>query len=311
MVHSTPRYLHSHIRLHLKAKADAAMAMLTDCALCPRQCHVDRTSGETGFCRTGDKAVVASYNAHFGEESPLVGQNGSGTIFFTHCNLMCNFCQNYDISSEGAGIEVDAQQLAEMMLDLQRRGCHNVNLVTPTHVMPQILSALAIAAEKGLNLPLVYNTSGYDDVASLAMLDGIIDIYMPDMKFFDADIAERTCDAADYGKVVQAAVLEMHRQVGDLAIDDRGIAYEGLLVRHLVMPEGVADTSGIMAFIASHVSPATYVNIMPQYRPCGKASQTPPLNRSITKAEFEAALHQARKAGINRLDSRRSTFLSW
>ena len=238
-----------------------------------------------------------------------MGKHGSGTIFFTHCNLMCNFCQNYDISNEGAGHEVDDQQLANMMLALQNAGCHNINFVTPTHVVAQILAALVIAVEKGLTIPLVYNSSGYDRVTTLAMLEGIIDIYMPDFKFWDGAIADKTCQAADYPQIAQKAVAEMHRQVGDLAIDTQGLAYKGLLVRHLVLPEGAANTSQVMGFLATRISTNTYVNIMSQYRPCGKAFQTPPLARSTTKEEFDEAMKQASKAGIKRFDKRKRSFL--
>lgn len=309
MKKTKPRYLQNQSLSDLKAKAEKALDVLADCTLCPRQCHVNRTADETGFCRTGKKAVVASHNAHFGEESVLVGSNGSGTIFFTHCNLMCNFCQNYDISHEGVGYEIDDQQLAGIMLELQNRGCHNINFVTPTHVVPQILVALGIAAEKGLHIPLVYNSSGYDSVRSLAILEGVIDIYMPDFKFWDDKIAEKTCQAADYPQIAQRALVEMHRQVGDLKVDHNGLAYEGLLVRHLVLPEKAAGTRQVMAFIAANVSSNTYVNIMPQYRPCGQAAETPPLDRAITTDEYESALDQARTAGIKRFDKRTRTFI--
>jgi putative pyruvate formate lyase activating enzyme len=311
MENYTPRYIQSHQSSLLKAKAHQAQSMLKNCTLCPRKCAVDRTSGETGFCRTSRKAVVASYNAHFGEEAPLVGENGSGTIFFSNCNLLCIFCQNYEISHKGEGQEVSDAQLADMMLELQSAGCHNINFVTPSHVIAPILSALTIAAEKGLRIPLVYNSGGYDSVDTLKILDGVIDIYMPDFKFWHASIARRTCDAPDYPQVAQQALLEMHRQVGDLTIDPSGLAQTGLLVRHLVLPGDVAGTREIMHFIASRLSTNTYVNIMAQYRPCGRAAQVEALRRSISSEEYRQALQIAQQEGITRLDQRRRTFVLW
>lgn len=304
-----PRYQKTHQDGKLEGKVQEAADRMSNCDLCPRKCGVDRLSGETGFCSTGKQAKVSSFQAHFGEETPLVGKNGSGTIFFTHCNLLCTFCQNFDISHQGVGQEVTGQQMAEMMLSLQRSGCHNINFVTPSHVVPQILQALLIAAEKGLNVPLVYNSSAYDDVTTLRILDGVIDIYMPDFKFWSSEIADRTCQAPDYPEIARDALTEMHRQVGDLTMDENGIAVSGLLVRHLVMPEGMADTKDVMTFIAGKISAHTYVNIMPQYRPCGKAYKIKPLNRSITTSEYESAINEAKKAGIHRLDERPRTFV--
>ncbi len=275
------------------------------CTLCPRQCRIDRLSQQTGTCKTPEKAWVSSFQAHFGEEAPLVGSHGSGTIFFTHCSLMCNFCQNFDISHEGMGQEVTDHQLAEMMLALQRAGCHNINFVTPSHVVAQILSALAVACDQGLKIPLVYNSGGYDCVETLQLLDHIVDIYMPDFKFWDPDTADLTCQAEDYPQVAQAAIREMHRQVGDLVMDEQGIARRGLLVRHLVMPQGLAGTRQVMEFIAGEISINTYVNIMPQYRPCGELNRTPQLQRAITRTEFNQALQAAKQAGISRLDEPR------
>ena len=304
-----PRYCSAHRDSRLKAKARQALAQLHNCTLCPRRCKVDRTIGQKGYCHTGAQAVVASYDAHFGEEAPLVGRNGSGTIFFTHCNLLCNFCQNFDISHQGEGCEVSDQELAQVMLNLQSAGCHNINFVTPSHVVPQILSALIIAADKGLTVPLVYNSSGYDSVDTLKILEGVIDIYMPDFKFWDSTIAEQTCRAPDYPEVARRAIIEMHRQVGDLVIDSDGVASGGLLVRHLVLPQGLADTSHTMAFIADQVSRNTYVNIMSQYRPCGQAAEVAAMARPITEKEYLEALADARAAGITRLDRRRRAFL--
>lgn len=286
----------------LAEKINAAQSILKDCALCPRQCRVNRTAGEKGICRTGEKAMVSSFSPHFGEEAPVVGRHGSGTIFFTHCSLLCGFCQNYDISHEEWGSEVTDAQLAAMMLTLQDRGCHNINFVTPTHVAPQILSAVRLAAEKGLNIPLVYNCGGYERIETLRLLDGVIDIYMPDFKFWDGDTAGTVCQAPDYPEIARQALIEMHRQVGDLVIDNDGVARRGLLVRHLVLPDNLAGTRDIMQFVARFISTDTYVNIMSQYRPCGRAHQLPRLDRRPTPSEFRSALAAAREEGITRLD---------
>jgi len=271
------------------------------CTLCPRKCKVNRLKGEKGVCKTGRHAVVSSYQLHFGEESCLVGRGGSGTIFFTHCNLLCNFCQNYDISHQGYGVEVDDYQLAEMMLSLQKQGAENINFVTPGHVVPQILAALQIAMEKGLKLPLVYNTSAFDNIETLKLLDGIIDIYMPDFKFLDPHLAEQTCNAKDYPEMASNAIKEMHRQVGDLVVE-KGTAKKGLLIRHLVMPGQLDDTRNIMRFISQNISEDTFVNIMPQYRPCGQAHQITELSASLSNREFIQAINIAREEGIYRLD---------
>jgi putative pyruvate formate lyase activating enzyme len=246
--------------------------------------------------------MVSSYGPHFGEEVPLVGRRGSGTIFFTHCNLRCLFCQNYSISQLGEGEKVGREELAYMMLSLQSQGCHNINLVSPTHVVPQILEALEVAVESGLHLPLVYNTGGHDSLETLKILDGIVDIYMPDMKYSDEKIAEGLSGIENYPEINRAAVKEMHRQVGDLEIDEDGIAQRGLLVRHLVLPHGLAGTKGIVNFLAEEISPNTYVNIMAQYHPCYKAFQIPALSRRITGDEFQQAIELTRQAGLNRLD---------
>jgi putative pyruvate formate lyase activating enzyme len=305
---SEPCYLETHRQSKLSAKAVQAKTALSQCRLCPRQCGIDRLSGKTGFCRTGAEALVASYEAHFGEEAPLVGRHGSGTIFFTYCNLNCNFCQNYDISHAGAGRKVSDRQLADMMLQLQEAGCHNINFVTPSHMVAQILSALVLAVPDGLHVPLVYNSGGYDRVETLRLLEGVIDIYMPDFKFWDSSVAAQTCDASDYPEQARRALLEMHRQVGDLYIGADGLAQHGLLVRHLVLPEDLAGTDKVMHFIAQEISPATYVNIMSQYRPCGRAADVPALARSISAAEYSAALDAASLQGITRLDRPRRVF---
>jgi putative pyruvate formate lyase activating enzyme len=297
-----PVYIQTKQHGELTRRIQAVREMLRDCTLCPRRCHVNRLENQTGVCNTGEHAIVASYTLHFGEEAPVVGQGGSGTIFFTHCNLTCNFCQNYDISHEGVGRNVSDEQLSAMMLALQQQGCENINVVTPSHVVPQILSALSLAVDGGLRVPLVYNTGCYDSLETLRLLDGIFDIYMPDFKFWSADVARSTCNAPDYPEVACSAIREMHRQVGDLKIDAHGVAQCGLLVRHLVMPNGLAGTGEVMRFLAGEISPHTYVNIMAQYHPCGQAVSIPELNRRITAEEYEIALQEARDAGITRLD---------
>ncbi len=300
---SDSSYLKLYKEGKLQERVDQAVRLLKSCTLCPRDCRVDRLAGETGYCRTGRKAIVASLHAHFGEEAPLVGTGGSGTIFFSSCNLLCTFCQNFDISHLMEGHETDPENLAAMMLSLQRRGCHNINFVTPTHVVPQILEGLILAVDQGLSVPLVYNTGGYDRVDTLKILEGIFDIYMPDFKFWDEKWADRFCHAVDYRKQATAAIREMHRQVGDLVIDKSGVAVKGLIVRHLVMPNDVANTGKIMTFLAEKISKDTYVNVMDQYHPCGKAVADPDINHRLTRTEFVTAVRQARNAGLHRLDS--------
>nr|WP_319397020.1 radical SAM protein [uncultured Desulfobacter sp.] len=295
-----PAYIETKAKGLLREKISQARQLLNSCEICPRRCKVDRFSGELGECATGDEAIVSSFNPHFGEEPPLVGAFGSGTIFFSHCNLKCNFCQNYEISHEGSGDECGLGQLAGMMLILQNNGCHNINFVTPTHVVPQILSALDMAIDGGLRIPLIYNSSGYDNVETLELLEGVVDIYMPDFKFWDPDVAEQTCNAPDYPKVARKAISEMHRQVGDLQVDENGIATRGLVLRHLVMPGGMAGTKAVMSFIADHVSKNTYVNLMDQYRPCGKAHEVKGLEVSVSDTGFNNAVQEAKEAGITR-----------
>jgi putative pyruvate formate lyase activating enzyme len=309
MDRSEPAYLKTYQEGKLKEKIKVAQAILSKCQLCPRQCEVNRLKEEKGVCHTGKHAVVSSYDPHFGEEDPLVGKHGSGTIFFTNCNLLCIFCQNYDISHEGHGRAVLPQDLAEFFLSLQSMGCHNINFVTPTHVVPQILSALEIAIEGGLHLPLVYNSSGYDLCETLKILDGIIDIYMPDFKFWEPKVAKTLCNAPDYPEVARNALKEMHRQVGDLVINREGIAERGLLIRHLVLPKGLAGTRDIMHFLAKEISTNSYVNVMAQYRPCGQAHKIPPLDRALTSDEYRDAVRAAQEEGITRLDQRKRTFI--
>lgn len=296
-----PRYIPLKEKKGLQEKIIRANEMMQSCTLCPRECRVNRHEDEKGFCSTGEKAVVSSFAPHFGEEPPLVGTNGSGTIFFTYCNLKCCFCQNYDISIHGEGQQASSGQIASIMLDLQQRGCHNINLVTPSHVVPQFLQALDTAIDHGLRIPIVYNTSGYDRIETLKLLDGVIDIYMPDIKFFNSDIAQKTCQAPDYPEVVKAAVTEMFRQVGTLKMDRSGVAVSGLLVRHLVMPHDWAATRKVMRFLKEEISPDTYVNVMSQYRPMGNAYKIKELSRPVSVEEFHEAKDYARSLGLNLL----------
>lgn len=284
----------------LRERAEAALDSLESCDICPRACGVNRLAGEVGYCRSGRLARVSSFTPHFGEEAPLVGTHGSGTIFMTGCNLRCVFCQNYDISHLGEGREVSPEKLAEMMICLQEGGCHNINFVTPTHFVPQILEALVLAVELGLSVPLVYNSGGYDSVGSLRLLNGIFDIYMPDAKYGTDSAAKKYSDAPDYTRIMKAAIREMHRQVGPLEVDDDGVAIQGLLVRHLVLPENLAGTAEVVRFLAEEVSPETYLNVMAQYHPCYKAYSYPELSRPITLREYAEAVGLARAAGLDR-----------
>lgn len=301
MISPTPSYIALYNSGELDKRIQQARKLLEQCTLCPRKCKVNRLQDETGFCKTGLKARVASYNAHFGEEDPLVGTSGSGTIFFSFCNLGCVFCQNYTISHHGEGIDIESGQLAAIIVSLQKQGCHNINFVTPSHVVPQILSALPIAIKKGLSVPLVYNSSGYDSVDTLRLLDGIIDIYMPDFKFWDKNTAKKYTKAPDYPEIARNAIQEMYRQVGNLKMDNNGIAVSGTLVRHLVMPGSINETEEIMKFLAS-ISVDMYVNVMEQYRPCYKAFNYPQISNSLSRQEYKEALLTARNAGLMRLE---------
>jgi putative pyruvate formate lyase activating enzyme len=305
---SWPAYLDAFRSGELQRRVDEALRTLERCTMCPRDCGINRLADERKLCRVGRYARVASYFAHLGEEDCLRGWNGSGTIFFSWCNLKCVFCQNWDVSNEGDGAEVDAGTLAEMMIELQNRGCHNINFVTPEHVVPQILEALPLAIARGLRIPLVYNTSGYDSLHSLRLMDGVVDIYMPDFKYWRADLSSRILKARDYPDRARAAIIEMHRQVGDLEIDAEGLARRGLLVRHLVMPEGLDESAAILKWLAD-LSPNTFVNVMDQYRPEGKVAREPEryptLARRTTQAEHSQAVELARAAGLLRLDERR------
>jgi putative pyruvate formate lyase activating enzyme len=299
-----PAYLETLNQGLFPGKVADAMEMLRSCNVCPRGCAINRLAEETGFCGIGSKAVVSSWGAHFGEETCLVGSGGSGTIFFTSCNLKCVFCQNYEISHLMEGQEVTTRRLADVMLELQQEGCPNINFVTPSHLVPQIINAVFLAAESGLRVPLVYNTGGYDSLETLGLLDGIIDIYMPDIKFMDSEISRRLMSAPDYPEVVKAVIKEMHRQVGDLQIAPSGVATRGLLIRHLVMPEDLAGTREAMRFISKEISQDTYVNIMDQYRPCGRAFEHPDINRTVTREEYATAIDVAIEEGVTRLDNR-------
>ena len=304
-----PGYINLYKTGKLLERVEKAQGLLKGCQICPRRCKVNRLENKMGMCKIGRLLKVSSYNPHFGEESPLVGMYGSGTIFITSCSLGCVFCQNYDISHLGEGYEVSLERFAQMMIELQSMGCHNINFVTPSHVVPQILEALPLAVRESLKIPLVYNTGGYDLVETLQLLEGVFDIYMPDFKFSDREVAARLCKARDYPQVAMEAIKEMHRQVGDLVVNDRGIAERGLIVRHLVMPNGLAGTRKVMQFLAREISTNTYVNIMDQYHPCGYAHTYSEINRRISHEEFENSLQIAREEGIHRLDSETSYHL--
>jgi len=307
-----PAYLKLLNSGELAQRVQQAYEHLTHCDLCAHHCGVNRRETIKGtVCRTGERAVVSSFHPHFGEELPLVGSGGSGTIFFAWCNLRCVFCQNYEISQLGEGSQVEPEHIAEMMLRLQAMGCHNINLVSPSHVVAPILAATLIAAQAGLRLPLVYNTGGYDSPEALALLDGVIDIYMPDVKYADATVARKYSKIRDYPAINRAAVKEMHRQVGDLQIDERGVATRGLLVRHLVLPDDLAGTRATLEWLAREISPKTYLNLMDQYRPCYKANEYPELARRITRAEFERAVRLAEEVGLTRLDERVPFRMMW
>jgi len=284
-------------------RVNQAYALFENCHLCPRRCGVNRKKKERGFCRAPMKVVVFSVHPHFGEEISLVGQHGSGTIFFSNCNLRCIFCQNWPISHEGQGKEYEDEELAEMMLKLQQIGCHNINLVTPTHVMPNILNATRMALKKGLRVPLVYNTSGYERLEILKILDGVVDIYMPDMKYMDPDQAAKySAGASDYPELTKKAIIEMNRQVGVFHTDKQGIALRGVIIRHLVMPNRVAGTEKFVKWVAQALPKSTYVNIMPQYRVEYKAYEHPEIARGITVQEFLEAMEWAEKNGLTNLD---------
>ena len=302
-----PAYVRAFEEGLLQERAAQAVESLRSCRVCPRDCEIDRFNNKIGVCKSGRRARVASAFPHFGEEDCLRGWNGSGTIFFGWCNLRCVFCQNFETSQLGEGAEVTPAELARMMLDLQAAGCHNINFVTPEHVVPQILEALALAVERGLRLPLVYNTSAYDSLESIRLMDGLVDIYMPDFKLWDAEHCAKYLVARDYADAARAVIAAMHAQVGELKVDEQGLALRGVLVRHLVMPGLLDDTREIMRWIATALSRDTFVNVMDQFYPAYKAETEPrfaQINRRLHNSEFEQALEHARAAGLWRLDTR-------
>lgn len=266
---------------------------------------MNRLQEKSGFCQAGYWPEISSFAPHFGEEKPLVGQHGSGTIFMTHCNLKCAYCQNYSISHRGEGYEISFDKLSQIMINLQKLGCHNINFVSPSHFVPQILKSLPLAIQKGLSVPLVFNTGGYDSVKTLRLLEGVFDIYMPDFKYIHNEVAQKYSNAPDYPQIARLALKEMHRQVGDLTLDKKGIALRGLLVRHLVLPSGLAGTPQVMHFLATQISKNTYINIMDQYYPCGNIPIGSPLQRRINHQEFQEAIQVAKKKGLSRLDKER------
>ncbi|HOL17782.1 MAG TPA: radical SAM protein [Bacillota bacterium] len=296
-----PGYLRLADSGELERRAALLQERLQSCVICPHHCRVNRLANERGFCRAGARAVISSYGPHYGEEAPLVGQGGSGTIFFCYCTLRCIFCQNYEISHYGLGEEASPSEIARMMLSLQKKGCHNINLVSPTHYIPQIVLGLSLAVQEGLTLPLVYNTGGYDDLDTLKLLEGIVDIYMPDLKFGDNDKARKYTKAANYFDLAAAAVKEMQRQVGTLKLDERQIAYRGLLIRHLVLPYNLAAMDRVLEFIAAELPGETAVNIMAQYHPAHQADQFPELAARITGQEYAGAVRYARELGLSNL----------
>jgi putative pyruvate formate lyase activating enzyme len=283
-----------------KTRLDKAYGILEDCTLCPRRCKVNRLKGERGYCGVGKDLEIASYGPHFGEEDVLVGSLGSGTVFLNSCNLSCVYCQNFDISQLRSGVVISKSDIVQIILTLQKKGCHNINFVTPTHFMPQILEAIFIAQENGLKVPLVYNCGGYESLESLKLLEGVIDIYMPDVKYAEEKNSKELSNAPDYPRIVNKALKEMHRQVGDLIVDENGLALSGLLIRHLVLPEDLAGTENILKFIAREISLESYVNVMDQYRPCFKAEKFAALGRPLSAGEYSRAVEIARSLGLHR-----------
>lgn len=284
----------------LEERAATAWQMLSDCTVCPRECHLDRLRGEVGICKTGELPLVSSHNLHFGEEPPISGHRGSGTIFFAHCNLRCRYCQNYPISQMGNGEVTTLEALAGMMLQLEKAGAHNLNFVTPTHVLPQILKALLLARKEGSTLPIVYNSSGYDSLETLKLLDGIVEIYMPDMRYGENDPASRFSGVKDYVEVNQTAIREMHRQVGDLVVDEEGVALKGLLIRHLVLPNGLSSSKKIFDFLAQEISKDSYVGLMSQYFPAYEALDIREICRRVNRSEFRQVKRWFFEAGLSK-----------
>lgn len=309
-----PAYLDLYKSGTLDERIEKLYSILESCELCPRKCRVNRLKGETGTCKSGEELMISSYNPHFGEEEPLVGEvklliasvfgiggaGGSGTIFLTNCNLLCIYCQNYEISHQGQGERVSVERAAEMMLDLQNAGCHNINFVTPTHYAPQIVKSIKFAAKMGLKLPIIWNCGGYENFEIVKLLDGIVDIYMPDFKYGESVPAKKYSNAPDYFDRCKEAIKEMHRQVGDLKLDERGIAFRGLLIRHLVLPYNLAGSEAILKFIAHEISTLSYVNVMSQYRPEGRAYEHNKLSRPSTSDEFYRVIDMAKELGLTR-----------
>jgi len=296
-----PRYLNLLESRELKGRAEKLKANYTKCTLCPWDCRIDRTAGRLGVCRSNEKAKVSSAVPHFGEEPMLIGKKGSGTIFFSNCVLRCKFCQNWQISQEGSGDEVSDQQLADMMLDLQKKGCHNINLVTPTHYLGNIVSALALAAEKGLKVPLVYNTHGYEKTEILEILDGIVDIYLPDIKYSNNEVAVKLSNAPKYADYNKPALKEMYHQVGDLEMDGNGLAIKGLIIRHLVLPNDLAGSKRSFNFLVNELSKDVYIGIMSQYKPCYKAEGDAQLCRPLLPDEYRRVVRWAKEAGLHNI----------
>lgn len=296
---NSPKYKHLISPRKISHLARKLHAELKSCCLCPHQCKINRLKGQIGFCLAGRKAKVYSYLAHFGEEPPISGQRGSGTIFFSNCNLRCVYCQNYKFSQLKQGREVEREELARMMLRLQEKGCHNINLVTPTHYLPQIIQALVFAINKGLNIPIVYNTSGYEEINTLNYLKSVVDIYLADMRYGRNDEAEAYSQGLDYVTINQKAVKAMYGQVGNLISDELGIARRGLIIRHLVLPNKIAHSTKVLNFIAKNISLATYISLMSQYMPAHRAGEFSPLSRRITSQEYEAVVQLMHRLGLN------------
>ncbi len=295
-----PSYINLYEKGDLHRRVRALNEFLRECRLCPRECRVDRLSGVIGYCGAAAEMEISSAFPHFGEEPPLVGNRGSGTVFLTHCSLRCVFCQNYDITHMGRGDRYAPSEMAGIMVRLQEMGCHNINFVTPTHYAPQIVACLPEAIEIGLRLPIVYNCSGYESVEVIRLLEGVVDIYMPDIKFMDGGYSEKFCNAPDYPEVVKGVLKEMHSQVGDLSLDSDGIAERGLLIRHLVMPGGVASSEAVLRYIVEEISVYSYVNIMDQYRPEYRAGDHKEINRRITRKEYLEVVQIAKRLGLFR-----------
>lgn len=296
----SPVYLKTKEKGFLDRKIEELSAYLNPCVLCPRQCRANRSVGDLGYCKAPNDLYISSAFPHFGEESPLVGIHGSGTIFLSHCNLRCIFCQNYDISIYGDGRTCSYNNLASIMIELQERGCHNINFVTPTHYIPQLVRALSMAIDMGLSVPIVYNCGGYESLEVIKLLEGIVDIYMPDIKFLDPALSERFCNASNYPEIVASIIREMHRQVGDLSVNTKGIATRGVLIRHLVMPSCGENTKQILRFIREEISQDAFVNIMAQYHPCNRAENYPEIAGRISGKELSEALNYARELGLTR-----------